>query len=94
MANLNDFASRFRKGLPSANPFQTCGLEWCRRCQMEVDTETHGHHQGTTYAYRRSCLRCGLPLSRGVYDNVVLIGSGGASDAAVQWTLERGDDRR
>lgn len=94
MAQLNDFASRFRKGLSSASPFTSLGLEWCPRCQMEVDCDTKAHHQGSTYAYKRWCLRCGLVVKNGVYDNVVMLSGQPLPPAFVAWSTEPGQDRR
>ena len=91
MSNLNDFASRFRKGL--SNPFASFGLDWCQRCRMEVEVDTQAQHVGETYAYRKQCLRCGLTTSRGVYDNVPLL-SRPLPAAALEWTMESGKDRR
>ena len=91
MANLNDFASRFRKGLSS--PFTTFGLEWCPHCRMEVDTETEAAHRGTTYVYKRWCKRCGTVIKRGIYDHVPLLGRP-LPAAALEWTTAPGQDRR
>lgn len=85
MANLNDHASRYRKGL--SNPFTSVGLKWCAACRMDVDTRTASHHRGTMYVYKQTCLRCGAVLDRGVCDNVVLVGRP-LPAAAVEWTLE------
>lgn len=86
MAQLNDFASRFRKGLASASPFTSLGLEWCPFCKMEVDCDTRAHHQGTTYAYKRWCLRCGKVVKRGVFDNVAILSGRPLPPAALTWT--------
>lgn len=91
MANLNDFASRFRKGI--ASPFTSFGLEWCRRCRMEVDCDTQAAHRGTTYVFKRWCLRCGLVVKSGVFDNVPLLGRP-LPAAALEWTTAPGQDRR
>lgn len=94
MANLNNWRSRFKLGLSSANPFASFGLEWCPRCKMEVDTDTEAHHQGSTYAYRRWCLRCGKVIKAGVYDNVVMLSGQPLPAAALEWTMQPGQDRR
>lgn len=94
MANLNDFAKRFRVGLSSASPFTTLGLEWCPRCKMEVDCDTQAHHEGTTYAYRRWCLRCGKVVKHGIYQNVPLVALGPMPAAALEWATKPGQDRR
>lgn len=94
MANLNDFAERFRLGHTSASPFSSFGLEWCPRCKMEVDCDTAARHDGHTYAYRRWCLRCGIVIKRGVYDNVVILSGNPLPPAALEWSLEPGKDRR
>lgn len=94
MALLNNFASRFRKGL--SNPFEAGGRDWCPRCRQDVDTETQHAHRGTIYGYRRRCRRCGGVIARGVYDNVPLMQTtpSPAHVAAGQWTQEQGTDRR
>lgn len=98
MANLNDHQSRFRKGLSnpfsSANPFSVAREEFCPTCQTDVDVDTRSHHQGTTYAWKRSCRRCGGVLARGVFDNVPVIAGGTLPPAALAWSLEGGEDRR
>ena len=94
MANLNDFAKRFRVGLSSASPFTSLGLEWCPRCQMEVDCDTQAHCAGSTYAYKRWCTRCGRVIKMGVYDNVTLVGGGTLPAAALEWVTTPGQDRR
>lgn len=91
MANLNDFASRFRKGL--SNPFEARGRDWCTRCQRDVDTQTEHAHRFTTYAYRRRCLRCGLVIARGVSDVVAIEAGGLSAPAAVPWSQAGGEDR-
>lgn len=91
MANLNDHASRFRKGL--SNPFTAGGRDWCPTCHQDVDTQTEHAHHGTTYAYRRRCRRCGQVIARGLHDNVVMI-TGQVNPAAAAWSQASGEDRR
>jgi hypothetical protein len=93
MANLNDWAQRYRLGHSSATPFSSFGLEWCPRCRMEVDCDTQAHHQGTTYVYKRWCLRCGRVIKRGVYDNVVMLSGQPLPAAALEWSTSPGQDR-
>lgn len=96
MAYLNNFASRFRKGIASANPFTALGRVYCASCRMDVDHETESAHRGSIYVYRRRCKRCGGVLARGVYDNVPLLQSA-PSPARVEadgWTQAPGEDRR
>lgn len=90
MAFLNDHGSRFRKGL--SNPFSSHGLEWCLTCQQQVDHTTQGRQQGTTYAYKRTCDRCGGVIARGVAD-VTLVDQP-LSPAALRWSLTPEADRR
>lgn len=95
MAQLNDFGSRFRKGLTTANPFTALGRIYCPSCRMDVDHETESAHKGSIYVYRRRCKRCGGVVARGVYDNVaLLLTPSPAHVAADQWTQEQGEDRR
>lgn len=92
MANLNDFAARFRKGISS--PFTSDGnRRYCLTCKMDVDCELAAAHRGTTFVFRRRCRRCGTVIERGVNDNVVLV-TGQWNAAAVAWTHAPGEDRR
>lgn len=90
MANLNDHASRFRKGI--SNPFTSFGLEWCPRCKTEVDCDTQAIHSGTIYAFKRWCLRCGKVIKSGLYDTVPLIGQP-LPQAALEWSIKPEQDR-
>lgn len=92
MSNLNDFASRFRKGI--SNPFTSFGLEWCPRCKMEVDCDTESIHDTRTnvYAFKRWCLRCGKVIKRGLYDCVPLLGRP-LPNAALEWSISSDKDR-
>jgi hypothetical protein len=68
-------------------------LEWCPR----VATKRHryaGRHQGTTYAYRRACLRCGQVLARGIYHNVPILSAVPLPAGTVEWTTTPGWIRR
>lgn len=96
MANLNDFASRFRKGLPSAQPFTALGRVYCPTCRMDVDHQTEHAHRGAVYVYRRRCRRCGGVIARGVYDNVPLIQTVPSAThvEGERWTQAPGEDRR
>jgi hypothetical protein len=94
MANLNDFARRFRIGLPSATPFASLGLEWCPRCKAEVDTDTDARHQGRTYSFKRWCLRCGHVVNSGVYHNVPILSDIPLPAGTMEWVTKPGVDRR
>ena len=103
MAQINTFPERFRLGRPSASPFASVqsgtgvpslNLEWCPTCRDEVDTETQAHHHGTTYAYKRWCLRCGQVLARGIYHNVPILSNVPLPAGTVEWTTVPGVDRR
>lgn len=103
MAHIQNFRRRFRAGLPSASPFTpvACGsgipaghLEWCPRCGDEVDTDTQAHHQGVTYSFKRSCLRCGVVLAHGVYHNVPILSSVPLPAGTMEWVTQPGVDRR
>lgn len=89
---IMDFKRRFQRGIGSS-PFESFGLEWCSRCRMEVDCDTQAHHQGTTYVYKRWCLRCGKIIKKGVYDNVTLIGEP-IPQVALEWISTPELDRR
>jgi len=94
MIQIMDWKRRWQRGIGSS-PFTATGdLTWCGRCEMAVDHETQSFHRGTTYVFRRWCLRCGLVLNRGVYDNVPILSARPLPAAAVEWTLEPGRDRR
>lgn len=93
MALLNDFASRFRKGISTA--FTSQGTDrWCLGCRTWVTCTTEHAHRGTTYVFRRQCRRCGRTIERGVYDNVAIVNGQALPQSALDWTLARGEDRR
>jgi hypothetical protein len=103
MAHIHNFRRRFRAGLPSASPFTALTsvsgvpsgkLEWCPKCQDEVDTDTQAHHQGVTYSWKRLCLRCGQSLAHGVYHNVPLLSTVPLPAGTMEWVIEPGVDRR
>jgi hypothetical protein len=103
MAHINTFPENFRLGKPSATPFASLQsgtgslsgkLEWCPRCKDEVDTETRSHHQHTTWAYKRWCLRCGEVLARGIYHNVPILSAVPLPAGMAAWTTEPEADRR
>ena len=103
MAQINNFRRRFRAGLTSASPFTPLAsgngvpvgkLEFCPRCKDEVDTETQAHHQGTTYSFRRRCLRCGQVLAHGVYRNVPIFSDTPLPAGTMEWVTTPGKDNR
>ena len=103
MAQINTFPERFRLGRPSASPFASLQpgtgvpsgkLEFCPGCRDEVDTETQAQHRGTTYAWKRWCLRCGQVLARGIYHNVHILSDVPVPAGMVEWSTEPGVDRR
>jgi len=94
MAHINNHAKRFRMGLSSASPFTAGGLMHCIPCRQEVDTNTEAHHEGTTYAYKVSCLRCGNVIQHGIYHNVPLLSTIPLPAGTVEWTTKPGPDRR
>jgi len=103
MAQINTFPERFRLGFASATPFASlqpktgipsANLEWCPTCRDETDTETQAHHQGTTYAYKRWCRRCGQVLARGIYHHVPILSDVPLPAGTVEWTTAPGLDRR
>lgn len=75
------------------NPFGSLALDWCDRCQMEIDTDTEAHYRGGIYSYRRWCCRCGKVLKFGAYQ-VPLIHSDGMRPAQLQWLTKPEQDRR
>jgi hypothetical protein len=94
MAQINNFAKRFRLGLPSATPFASMGLEWCPTCRSQEDTDTQAHHQGVTYAWKRKCLRCGSVIAHGVYHNVPILSGVPLPAGTMEWVTSPGQDRR
>src|SRR5262245_14296917 len=99
-----DRSSRFRKGL--ANPFEsmndpalgyrpgntfgTFGEEWCPKCKMVVDCDTEAQHRGSTYVYKRWCLRCGFVVKNGVMCNVPILGGEALPPAVREWIASPG----
>lgn len=95
MSYINNWARRFRAGISSATPFKSMGMDWCPTCKRECECDTASHHNGTIYAYKRWCTRCGRVLLYGVYDNVPLIGlTRPLPPAALEWVTEPAQDRR
>ena len=103
MAQINTFPERFRLGFASASPFASLQpntgipsgkLEYCTTCKDEVDTDTQARHQGTTYLWRRRCLRCGQVLARGIYHNVPILSAVPLPAGSAEWTTTPGVDRR
>jgi len=72
----------------TSNPFSSIGTDWCPRCRMEVDCDTHAEHVGTTFTYKRTCNRCGVVTQAGIYDQVRIISNQPLPRAAVIWTNE------
>ena len=93
MANLNNWASRFRKGLASATPFSSFGMLWCVRCRSEQEHDTDSRHVGKTFAFKQWCRRCGHVNKYGVFDNVPLL-SRPLPAAALTWVTTPAQDRR
>lgn len=105
MALINDFASRFRKGL--SNPFtpmeagsmdrttmagKVRGKEsYCKTCKLHVTTNMQWAHRHSTYVFRLRCDRCGNVVEGGASDCVSVLG---VRPDAVKWTQEKGEDRR
>ena len=51
--------------------------------------------QGTTYAYKRSCCRCGDVVNWGCYDNIAAIaGPTTGLVKAMEWIYDPNQDRR
>mgnify|MGYP001584382823 CR=1 FL=1 len=75
------------------NPFQSLGLDWCPRCQQEVDTDTQADHRDGIYSYRRWCLRCGWVVKYGAYQTPLLQREGLPS-VVLTWVTQPGKDRR
>lgn len=91
---IMDRASRFRKGHSSASPFSTLGETYCYRCRMVVDSDEEAQHDGTVYAWRRNCKRCGVTVSYGVYNHVPLLTPPSPlMNRAVEWAHEPGTNR-
>jgi len=75
------------------NPFASMGLEWCPRCQGEVDCDTEANHRGGIYTYKRWCLRCGYVIKYGAMQ-VPLIYHDGVPNQVITWVTKPEKDRR
>ena len=64
-------------------------MEWCDKCNMEVDCDTQTVMRGTLYLYKRLCKRCGKSLKRGIYDKSF----GNVPRVAFEWVNAPGVDR-
>lgn len=76
------------------NPFSSLGIDWCPRCESEVDTDTVASHRGTVYVFKRTCRRCGTVIKCGVWQNVPLLADRPLPPAALEWITTPGQDRR
>lgn len=75
------------------NPFLTTGMEWCRVCKSEMDTDTESTHRDSMYVFRRWCLRCGTVLKWGTF-NVPLMSPGPLPAVNFEWVTRPERDRR
>ena len=73
-------------------PFKAVGDDWCNRCKMGVDADQEARSRGDEFVFRKRCLRCGWPISQGVYRIRMLDGNTPSSDAQL-FIRERGKDR-
>lgn len=75
------------------NPFSTLGIDWCRTCRSEVDTNTEASHRRGMYIYKRWCRACGQVLAYGTY-HAPLLTDAPLQAAALEWVTRPGRDRR
>ena len=75
------------------NPFLTLGLEWCRVCRGEMDTDTDASHRAGVYVFSRRCRRCGTVLKYGTYAAPLVSGQA-LPPMALEWVTKPGADRR
>lgn len=76
------------------NPFASTGTDWCPRCKMECEVDMASIHQGTTFTYKKWCVRCGRVICNGIYDQVRLMSNVPLPAAALEWNWKPGRDRR
>lgn len=81
-----------RRGL-GGNPFESLGLDWCRTCQCEMDTDTQATHRNGLYVYKRTCRRCGTVVKYGAYQ-APLVSDTPIPAVALDWTTRPEQDRR
>lgn len=75
--------------------FPIAQLEYCKSCEMDVDTQVEAGNAGGVDVYRKRCKRCGEVMQHGIGMRNV------ASDAitklpkeALDFIKQRGPDRR
>lgn len=49
------------------NHFKAANLDWCTRCKMVVDCDTHSYHEDGIYVFKKNCKRCGKITAWGKY---------------------------
>lgn len=97
---VNSKGYRFRRGTGSPFDYQSqhdLGLQrggipcqWCRRCQMSVDTNCISYNQNQVFGQKHYCKRCGAVTASAVYYHVADVGAA-PSDLlvkAAQWATE------
>lgn len=77
--NIISKGYRFRRGTGSPfdavpNPDLDLGFsgpgvpcQWCRHCQMSVDTRSESHNQAQVWGQKHWCKRCGRVTASAVY---------------------------
>ena len=75
------------------NPFTSLDVDWCSRCEMEVDTDTIATHRKEVYVYKRWCCRCGKVLKYGRY-HTPLVSDQNLPATALQWVGAPGEVKR
>jgi len=88
---------RFDRGRVPRNPFDPVlpiqHLEFCKVCQMDVDTQAQAAWADGVYVYRKLCKRCGSVMVCGI-DRRELVSSKPLPKEAIQFIRETGRDRR
>jgi hypothetical protein len=93
---------RFRRGTGSpfdyqANPSVDLSVarngipcQWCRHCQMSVDTRSESYNQHQVWGQKHWCKRCGHVTASAVYYQVQDVDKPATPlhDKAVQWAIE------
>lgn len=77
----------------TSNPFVSLGSDWCPCCKQETECDTAAEHCGTTFTYKRWCLKCGKVIKAGIMDNVKIMSNRCLPRAALEWTFTPGKDR-
>jgi len=87
----------YKRGATStSNPFASLGTDYCPRCRSECEADMRAEHDVNTdtFAYKKTCCRCGKVICAGMYNQVAMLTGTPLPAAVFEWTFAPGQDRR